>query len=113
MKLQFEAWFTRSVKNFARQEFFCFFKQSFERKKFSAYCKKFPAYIKETKKRWAYKLFYAASKKGFALHQSACTRHQERTTSRIVVLRISLLARYLEFKFLFASYMKIDGDYQP
>ena len=30
--------------------FFCLFKQNFKRKKFSAYNKKFPAFIKETKK---------------------------------------------------------------
>ena len=41
---------TRNVKNFVRQTDFCFFKQTFERKKFSALNKKFPAYIKERKK---------------------------------------------------------------
>ena len=34
-------------KNFGRRAYFCFFKQNFERKKFLAYNKKFPVYIKE------------------------------------------------------------------
>ena len=52
---------TRGVKNFLRRAFFCFFNVSVERKKFQAYCKKFPAYMKKTK-RSANKIFYTTCK---------------------------------------------------
>ena len=60
--------FSQYKKKFVSQAYFCLFKQNSERKKFSAYNKKFPTYIKKKKKkRSAYEMFYAACKQGFNL----------------------------------------------
>ena len=45
--------------------YFCFFKQNFERKKFSAYNTKLPVNIIETKTRLLLEIFYPACKHGF------------------------------------------------
>ena len=51
LEIERKALFIRNVKNFERPEYFSFFKQIFERKKSLAQNKKFPAFIKETKKK--------------------------------------------------------------
>ena len=64
MFFSFKALFPRSVKNFIRRVIFCFFdvrwKFSIARSKLLA----LKAYYKETKKRSAYKIFYATCEQG-------------------------------------------------
>ena len=60
---------TSSVKNFVRRAHFCFFKQTFKRKNFSAKIQKFSANIKEIK-RLAYKTFYATCQRGLSFLRS-------------------------------------------
>ena len=57
------ALFTCTVKKLVCRAYFCFFKQNFKHKNFSSCNKKLPAYINATKKRSAYKIFYATLNK--------------------------------------------------
>ena len=66
----FKNFFTLSVKYFVRRAYFCFFKQTFERKKFSTRNKKFPANIKE-QKTFDKRNFHATGKQGLKLQKVA------------------------------------------